>query len=80
MREDFIRPGEGFLLVYSITSKHSFEEIKLFQHRILRVKEKDSFPIIVVGNKCDLEGERAVLIEGAYHLQKARYSMATTLT
>lgn len=80
MREDFIRPGEGFLLVYSITSKHSFEEIKLFQRRILRVKEKDSFPIIVVGNKCDLEGERAVLIEGAYHLQKARYSMATTLT
>ncbi|CAI6100965.1 hypothetical protein V2G26_021479 [Clonostachys chloroleuca] len=70
MREDFIRPGEGFLLVYSITSKHSFEEIKLFQHRILRVKEKDSFPIIVVGNKCDLEGERAVLIEEGEQLAR----------
>ena len=80
MREDFIRPGEGFLLVYSITSKHSFEEIKFFQQRILKVKKKDSFPIIVVGNKCDLESERAVSTEGAYHLHIARYSMTTTLT
>jgi len=55
-----MRTGEGFLLVYSITSRQSFEEIKTFQQQILRVKDKDYFPIIVVGNKCDLEGERQV--------------------
>ncbi|KAF2148922.1 ras-domain-containing protein [Myriangium duriaei CBS 260.36] len=70
MREDFIRPGEGFLLVYSITSKYSFEEIKSFQQRILRVKEKDYFPIIVVGNKCDLEGEREVSTEEGKQLAR----------
>jgi len=60
MREQYMRTGEGFLLVYSITSRQSFEEIMVFQQQILRVKDKDYFPIIVVGNKCDLEGERQV--------------------
>ncbi|KAK4982736.1 RAS1 protein [Elasticomyces elasticus] len=60
MREQYMRTGEGFLLVYSITSRQSFEEIMTFQQQILRVKDKDYFPIIVVGNKCDLEAERQV--------------------
>ena len=60
-----MRTGEGFLLVYSITSQQSFEEIKTFQQQILRVKDKDYFPMIVVGNKCDLDGEREVSVEGA---------------
>ena len=59
-----MRTGEGFLLVYSITSRQSFEEILTFQQQILRVKDKDYFPIIVVGNKCDLDNEREVSTEG----------------
>lgn len=64
MREQYMRTGEGFLLVYSITSRQSFEEIATFQQQILRVKDKDYFPVIVVGNKCDLDNERAVSKEG----------------
>lgn len=64
MREQYMRTGEGFLLVYSITSRQSFEEIMTFQQQILRVKDKDYFPIIVVGNKCDLEKERVVSEQG----------------
>ena len=64
MREQYMRTGEGFLLVYSITSRQSFEEIVTFQQQILRVKDRDQFPIIVVGNKCDLDMERQVSIEG----------------
>lgn len=60
MREQYMRTGEGFLLVYSITSRQSFDEILVFQQQILRVKDKDYFPIIVVGNKCDLESDRQV--------------------
>ncbi|RMZ87590.1 hypothetical protein DV736_g5184, partial [Chaetothyriales sp. CBS 134916] len=60
MREQYMRTGEGFLLVYSITSRQSFEEIQTFQQQILRVKDKDYFPIILVGNKCDLESDRVV--------------------
>jgi GTPase KRas len=60
MQEQYMRTGEGFMLVYSITSRQSFEEIMTFQQQILRVKDRDYFPIIIVGNKCDLEGERQV--------------------
>ncbi|KAK2460923.1 hypothetical protein APHAL10511_007393 [Amanita phalloides] len=60
MREQYMRTGEGFLLVYSITSRDSFEEISTFHQSILRVKDQDSFPVIVVANKCDLEYERQV--------------------
>lgn len=66
MREQYMRTGEGFLLIYSITSRQSFEEIMTFQQQILRVKDKDYFPIIVVGNKCDLEKERVVTVEGSF--------------
>lgn len=64
MREQYMRTGEGFLLVYSITSRNSFEEISTFHQQILRVKDRDSFPVIVVANKCDLEYERQVGMNG----------------
>jgi GTPase KRas protein len=69
-----MRTGEGFLLVYSITSRQSFEEIMTFQQQILRVKDKDYFPIIVVGNKCDLERERVVTEQGRHQLTHNRWS------
>ena len=61
-----MRTGEGFLLVYSITSRNSFEEISTFHQQILRVKDKDSFPVILIANKCDLEYERQVGMNGTY--------------
>lgn len=39
MREQYMRTGEGFLLVYSIVDKNSFDEIKGFYAQILRVKD-----------------------------------------
>jgi len=60
MREQYMRSGEGFLLVYSITSRNSFEEINTFYQQILRVKDHDKVPVVIVANKCDLEYERQV--------------------
>jgi len=56
--------GEGFMLVYSITQRESFQQVKSFYDQILRVKDRDSVPAILVGNKCDLEFERQVLMNG----------------
>lgn len=39
LRDQWIRDGEGFVLVYSITSRSSFSRIKRFHHQIQRVKE-----------------------------------------
>jgi GTPase KRas protein len=51
MREQYMRTGEGFLLVFSIADRNSFDEIRGFEQQILRVKDKESFPMILLGNK-----------------------------
>ncbi|CAO3653201.1 unnamed protein product [Mucor hiemalis] len=63
MREQYMRNGEGFVLVYSITSLRSFEQVRKLYDQIARVKDLDSFPIILVGNKCDVEQDRQVPIQ-----------------
>ena len=70
MREQYMRTGEGFMLVYSITSRQSFEEILTFQRQILRVKDKDYFPMIVVGNRCTMESEREVSFQEGQFLAR----------
>ncbi|KAF9462826.1 ras protein [Collybia nuda] len=60
MRDQYMRTGEAFLLVYSITSRLSFDELPHLQQQILRVKDQETFPMLLVANKCDLEYERAV--------------------
>ena len=40
MREQYMHTGEGFLLVYSIIDRNSFDEIIKFHRQILRVKDK----------------------------------------
>ena len=62
MREQYMHTGEGFLLVYSIIDRGSFEEITKFQRQILRVKDRTDFPMILVANKADLESDRAVRV------------------
>jgi GTPase SAR1 family protein len=64
MREQFMRNGEGFVLMYSITSYHSFEQVQKLHDQIARVKDLDSFPVVLVGNKCDLEQDRQVPASG----------------
>lgn len=60
MREQYMRSGRGFLLVYSVTDVRSFEEApKLFQ-QILRVKDRPEYPVLLVANKVDLVHQRKV--------------------
>eukprot|EP00127_Corallochytrium_limacisporum_P000524 Clim_evm26s15 gene=Clim_evmTU26s15 len=60
MRDQYMRTGEGFLLIYSITSRQSFDDIAHFRDQILRVKDADEVPMLLAGNKKDLENERVV--------------------
>ena len=55
-----IRNGHGFILVYSITSSQSFKEIQSLQEKICRIKQSSKVPIVVAGNKADLEFDRQV--------------------
>ncbi len=46
--------------MYSITSRASFDSLKSFHDQILRVKDVERFPVVVLANKCDLEKDREV--------------------
>lgn len=55
-----MKNGQGFILVYSITAQSTFNDLQDLREQILRVKDTDDVPMVLVGNKCDLEDERVV--------------------
>ncbi|KAI9027134.1 small GTPase superfamily [Phycomyces nitens] len=70
LRDQWIRDGEGFLLVYSITSHSTFDRVERFRDQIFRVKDVDNVPLMLVGNKCDKVTEREVTREEGYAMSK----------
>jgi len=59
MRELYYKNGEGFVLVYSIKVAKSFESVQQFYKDITTIKT-ETVPIVLVGNKKDLEKTREV--------------------
>ncbi|CAG8531742.1 6485_t:CDS:2 [Paraglomus brasilianum] len=77
LRDQWIRDGEGFLLVYSISSRSTFERVERFRDQITRVKDSESVPLMLVGNKCDKITEREVSREEGQNMAKKLGSGAT---
>ncbi|CAM4720649.1 ras-related protein Ral-A [Siphateles boraxobius] len=65
IRDNYFRSGEGFLCVFSITELESFAATADFREQILRVKEDENVPFLLVGNKSDLEDRRQVSADEA---------------
>jgi len=64
LRDTYMKTGDGFVLGYSVTSRNSFDQAAKLRNNILRLHGEDSkIPIMLVGNKCDLEAERTVSLE-----------------
>jgi len=70
LRDEYIRGGQGFLLVYSITDPTGFSQMSTFHEQVLRVKDAEWLPEVLVGNKCDLESERKVSTDEGRKLAK----------
>ena len=60
MREQYMRGGEGFILVYTVTERRSFQEVRRFKEMIDRVRNYEKVPIVIAANKKDLEHKRQV--------------------
>ncbi|EWY89088.1 hypothetical protein FOYG_10047 [Fusarium oxysporum NRRL 32931] len=60
MRDLYMKTGQGFLLVFSITSSSSLSELAGLREEIIRIKDDENVPLVIVGNKADLEENRAV--------------------
>lgn len=68
MRDQWIRNGQGFMVMYAINDRGTFEDLPPLFDRIKMVKETERGPMVLVGNKCDLEQEREVSREEAEKL------------
>ena len=60
MLDTWINSADGFILVYSIDNKESFESTKSRYDRILKLKADQKISMIIIGNKCDLEEKRKI--------------------
>ena len=71
LRDQYIRSGDGYIIVFSITSVTSFLEVNAIKEQLNMVLDVDNntlIPIILVGNKCDLEEYRQVHSSDAQRL------------
>lgn len=71
MQDQWMRDGQGFLLVYNIVARPTFDEVSLLYDKILRTKDTDKVPIVLVGNKADLKDQRQVDYTEGAELAKA---------
>ncbi|KAF9910821.1 Ras- protein Rap-1b [Linnemannia zychae] len=60
MRDLYMKNGQGFILVFSIIAEATFQELQGLRTQIMEVKESRAVPVVLVGNKCDLEEDRRV--------------------
>lgn len=68
MRELYMKQGQGFLLVFSICNMNSFYELAELREQIIRIKDDEDIPMVLVGNKSDMEDERVVPRARAFQL------------
>lgn len=60
----------GYVLVYSVTSRQSYDLCAIIRDKILNYTGLDWVPVTLVGNKMDLESQRQVSTEEAKELAK----------
>ncbi|KAK7059274.1 protein ras-2 [Favolaschia claudopus] len=59
LRDQWVREGQGFILVYSIASRSSFDRLELFREAARQVKTGNPI-LMLAGNKADKLSEREV--------------------
>ncbi|XP_061173237.1 circularly permutated Ras protein 1-like [Saccostrea echinata] len=62
-REMYMTSGDGFMIIYSITSRSSFNEASAIYRLVQKIKGMENSPAILCGNKSDLEHQREVSFE-----------------
>ena len=59
LASNYIKKANGILLVYDISDKNTFLNIENWMTNI-KEESSDTIPIILIGNKCDLDEQRKI--------------------
>ncbi|XP_065657559.1 ras-related protein Rap1-like [Hydra vulgaris] len=67
MLDSSLSLGDAFIILYAVNSSSSWEELKSLKNKVLKGKLNSGtdVPMVIVGNKKDLELDREVTIETA---------------
>ena len=60
IRDKYLRRGDGYICVYSVTYEPTIHEVEAFVERIQRIKDVETFPMVLAGNKADMEESRVI--------------------
>ena len=66
LRDQYTKSADGYILCYSIASSSSFTDMEMLEREIFLIRDIDygtRLPIVLCGNKCDLEKNRQVSTE-----------------
>ncbi|PRP76054.1 hypothetical protein PROFUN_01770 [Planoprotostelium fungivorum] len=87
-QDQYYKSGNGFIIVYNVTDRMTFERIKSYRDRIIRAKNSEEIdaktkkamglepdqdiipPMVVVGNKIDLDNSRQVSTQEGQNMSK----------
>ena len=58
LRSSYIDSGDGYLLVFDVTNRKSFEHLRDYLREVRVAKDDDDVPLILVANKCDVKGRQ----------------------
>ncbi len=67
---NYIKKCDGVLLVYAINEEKSFKDIEKWINKMKELKPVDKYPIVLIGNKIDLEKERVISKEKGEEIAK----------
>ena len=69
-RKTYYNGAQTAFIVFNLTSRRSFENVKNWYNELMGFIENKDMPIVIVGNKSDLHEERAVDIDEGRELCK----------
>lgn len=79
MRSTWMRERDAFILVFSVCDINTFKGLETFHEQLSVMHDKNMPPLLLVGNKCDLESKRQVSdTEGQSLAQKYQCSYMET--
>ena len=79
LRSRYIQECEGFAVVYAVDDESSLNFISEVYDDIVRVKNTQKPPIVILGNKCDLPAPHAVPLEKAKAKSASSWNNAEVL-
>lgn len=68
MRDLYTKNGDGFILMFSLVSQSTFNDIMSLYEMIQRIRDEDNPSVVLVGNKTDLSEQRVISTEAGLKL------------